>query len=86
MKTTSASGKSLSYYQTLYNKWELKAKNTFEDRVRHKVAANTAGDGRVANSDAKLLRQYQKSMRSVRLAAQKEGFSIPQSKYEIASF
>lgn len=81
-----ASGKSLSYYQTLYNKWELKAKNTFEDRVRHKVTANTAGDGRVANSDAKLLRQYQKSMRSVRLAAQKEGFSIPQSKYEIASF
>lgn len=81
-----ASGKSLGYYQGLYRKWELKAKNTFEDRVRHKVTANTAGDGRVATSDAKLLRQYQKSMRSVRLSAQKEGFSLPQSKYEIVAF
>ncbi len=81
-----ASGKSQSYYQTLYNKWEQKAKNTFEDRVRHKVSAETYGDGRVASSDAKLLRQYQSSMRSVRMAAKKEGFNIPQSKYENVSF
>lgn len=68
-----ASGKSQSYYQTLYNKWEQKAKNTFEDRVRHKVSAETYGDGRVASSDAKLLRQYQSSMRSVRMAAKRKG-------------
>lgn len=80
------SGKSLSYYQTLYNKWELKAKNAYSDRVHHKINAETLGDGRVASSDAKLLRQYQNSMRSTRLAAKKEGFNIPQSKYETISF
>lgn len=80
------SGKSQSYYQSLYNKWESKAKNTFEDRVRHKVTAKTSGDFRVASSDRKLLRTYQKSMRQVRLQAQKEGFHIAQSKYETASF
>lgn len=80
------SGKSKSYYQAQYDKWESKARNTYNDRVRHKVNAKTAGDGRVATSDAKLLRQYQKAMRQVRLQAQKEGFSIPQSEYETASF
>lgn len=80
------SGKSKSYYQAQYDKWESKARNTYNDRVRHKVNAKTVGDGRVATSDAKLLRQYQKAMRQVRLQAQKEGFSIPQSEYETASF
>ena len=80
------SGKSRSYYQSMYDKWELKAKNAYEDRVRHEVKAKTAGDGRVANADAKLLRQYQKAMRQVRLQAKKEGFNIAQSEYETASF
>lgn len=80
------SGKSLSFYQTEYKKWELKAKNTYNDRVRHKSKAKTYGDGRVASADAKLLRTYQKSMRNVRLRAQKEGYNIPMSEYETASF
>lgn len=80
------SGKSLSYYQTEYKKWEQKAKNTYGDRVRHKATAQTRGDGRVASSDAKLLRSYQKYMRNVRLKAQKEGFNIPMSAYENVSF
>lgn len=80
------SGKSKSYYQAQYDKWESKARNTYNDRVRHKVNTKTVGDGRVATSDAKLLRQYQKAMRQVRLQAQKEGFNIPQSEYETASF
>lgn len=81
-----ASGKSREYYQTLYNKWESKAKKTYEDRVRHKSSATTAGDHRVANADAKLLRTYQKSMRQTRLMAQKSGYQITQSAYETISF
>lgn len=81
-----ASGKSLEYYQTIYNKWESKAKKTYEDRVRHKSSATTAGDHRVANADAKLLRTYQKSMRQTRLMAQKNGYQITQSTYETISF
>jgi hypothetical protein len=80
------SGKSKSYYQSQYNKWESRAKNTYEDRVRHKVSASTYSDGRVAASDAKVLRNYQKLMRDVRQAASKEGFSIAPSKYESVSF
>lgn len=80
------SGKSLSYYQTEYKKLEQKAKNTYGDRVRHKSTAKTSGDALVASSDAKLLRTYQKSMRKVRLMAQKQGFNIPVSEYEKVSF
>lgn len=81
-----ASGQSQDYYQTLYNKWELKAKNAYEDRVHHKVTASSGSDGRVASSDAKTLRQYQKAMRNVRSMAKKNGYNIKQSKYETISF
>lgn len=79
-------GKSLQYYQTRYDQLANRAKNTFEDRVRHKVTAKTSGDGRVASSDAKLLRQYQRSMRSTREIARKSGYILKKSKYEDVAF
>lgn len=81
-----SSGQSRGYYQALYNKWESRAEQTYKDRIRHKVSATTTGDGRVANSDAKLLRSYQKMMRDIRYRAQKEGFNIEKSKYETVAF
>lgn len=80
------SGRSKDYYQTMYDRYEWKAKNTFEDRVRHKSTAKTSGDFRVAASDAKLLRTYQNGMRQTRALARKEGFILKESKYETISF
>jgi len=78
--------KDAQFYETEYKKWEWKAKNQFSDRIRHKVTAETHSDGRVATSDAKTLRSYQKMMRNIRLTAKKKGIHIPISDYENASF
>lgn len=80
------SGKSRSYYQTMYDKWESKAKETYKDGVRHKASAETPGDFRVVTSEGKLLRTYQRSMEQVRRMAKKEGFNLKVSKYETVSF
>jgi len=83
------SGKSQSYYQNMYDKWKRKAENTLQDRARHKASANISGDrgtGRMASSDAKLLRQYQRAMKNIRLQAKKEGFTIVKSNYEDAAY
>lgn len=83
------SGKSQSYYQSMYDNWKRKAESTFEDRARHKASANISGDrgtGKMASSDAKLLRQYQRAMKNVRLQAKKEGFTIVKSNYEDATY
>lgn len=79
-------GQSYDYYNTQYRKWESRAKNCFENRVRKKVTAQTTMDSQVATGEAKNLRSYQRLMRQVRLAAHKSGWKIPISKYENASF
>lgn len=83
------SGKSQSYYQSMYDKWKAKAESTFQDRAKHKASANISGDrgtGKMASSDAKLLRQYQHRMKQIRLQAKKEGFNIVKSQYEDATY
>lgn len=80
------SGKSKSYYQAQYDKWESRAKETFKDGVLHKTNAETPGDFRIVTAEGKLLRTYQRSMKQVRRIAKKAGFSLKVSKYETVSF
>lgn len=85
---TVASGKSLSYYQTTYDKWASKAEKTYKDGVKHKGQSKSGdrGSGRIATAEARLLRTQQKGMRQTRQQAQKEGYSLNTSIYETISF
>lgn len=78
-------GRSKEWYQSLYDKWESKAKSTFKDGVRHKATAETPGDYRIVTAEGKLLRTYQRSMEQIRRKAKKAGHTIEKSKYETVS-
>lgn len=85
VSSSAPSGRSQSYYQSMYDRWKSKAEKTYKDGKRHKESTDR-GTSRMASADARVLRTQQKAMRQARLQAQKEGFTISQSVYETVSF
>ena len=81
-----ADGKDYDYYFTKYKIWLSKTKNAYEDRVNYKLKADDARSGRVATASLRLLRTYQRMLKTIRMSAKKNGHSIPAHELESVTF
>lgn len=90
---SSSSKRDLSYYQSMYQRWERQAKSNYESLTRAGVrvknngkdtGGSAGGSWRPQNYTGlkKLLRESQSEMKKIRQEARRDGYNIPQSNYE----
>lgn len=93
VSSASSSKRDLSYYQSMYQRWERQAKSNYESLTRAGVrvknngkdtGGSAGGSWRPQNYTGlkKLLRESQSEMKKIRQEARRDGYNIPQSNYE----
>ena len=81
-----ADGKDYDYYFTKYKIWLSKTKNKYEDRINYKLKAEDGNSGRMATAALRVLRSHQRMLKTIRMAAKKNGHDIPAHKLESVTF